>query len=369
MEEEEARRKEEEEEARRRAEEEEAAKQAQEAQKKREEEEKQIKQEPQTREDPDIELVTEEMLDDNVSIQEEGKSSSHTDEEELDKDEELEDEDEESRLESNGTLAEAGPQLDEKDEENQTQGQLDSEPVLPSDGVTPNALISPSQVLDKQSHSTTSTSSTAEQDRTQAPPLHKGRSQEKREQRRRRGLEHNQRETDRAASSSLSSPNDKEQTSPPKSKTQETSKLKERSESKELDQYTFVAWKVKEEKGGKKEAKSSPPPVSGPVRPSSLSLRPSDTVSERNGLGDNGGAVNLQRRGGAFKEKPEKWKGRRSEGEYPESTSTLPLHNREERRRKPLYVFCHCHILQSTFMLEAWWYSQFVFFFNKSQRN
>ncbi|XP_035032170.2 unconventional myosin-IXb isoform X2 [Hippoglossus stenolepis] len=340
MVEEEARRKEEEEEARR-AEEEETAKKAQEAQKKSEEEEKQMGREPQTREDPDIELVTEEMLDDNLSLQEEGKSNSHTDEEELDKDEELEDEDGESSLESNGTLAEAGPQLDEKeeDEENQTQGQLDSEPVLPSDGVTPNALISPSQVLDKQSHSTTSTSSNVEQDRIRAPPLHKGqssRSQEKREQRRRRGLEHNQRETDRAASSSLSSPTDKDKTSPPKSKSQDTSKLKERSDSKELDPYTFVAWKVKEEKGGKKEAKSSSPPASGPVRPSSLSLRPADTVSERNGLGDNGGAVNLQRRPGAIKEKPEKWKGRRSEGEYPESTSTLPLHNREERRRKPL---------------------------------
>ncbi|XP_060934387.1 si:zfos-588f8.1 [Limanda limanda] len=338
LEEEEARRKEEEEIARRRAEEEETAKKAQEAQKKREEEEKQMGREPQTREDPDIELVTEEMLDDNLSLQEEGKSSSHTDEEEQDKDEE----DEESSLDSNGTLAEAGPQLDEKEEdsENQTQGQLDSEPVLPSDGVTPNALISPSQVLDKQPHSTTSIPSNAEQDRTRAPPLHKGqssRSQEKREQRRRRGLEHNQRETDRAASSSLSSPTDKDQASPPKSKSQETSKLKERSDSKELDQYTFVAWKVKEEKGGKKEAKSSPPPpVSGPVRPTSLPLRPPDTVSERNGLGDNGGAVNLQRRPGAIKEKPEKWKERRSEGEYPESTSTLPSRNREERRRKPL---------------------------------
>nr|XP_019936611.1 PREDICTED: unconventional myosin-IXb isoform X1 [Paralichthys olivaceus] len=341
MEEEEARRKEEEE--KRRAEEEEAAKIAQEVQKKREEEEERLGKEPQTREDPDIELVMEEMLDDDLSVKEEGKSSSHTDEEELDKDEELEDEDEESSLESNGTLAEAGPQLDEKEEkeqdsENQTQGQLDSEPVLSSDEVTPSALISPSQMLDKHAHSTTSTTSNAEQDRVQPPPLHKGqssRSQEKREQRRRRGLEHNQRETDRAASSSFSS-TDKDQTSPPKSKSQETSKLKERSDSKELDQYTFVAWKVKEEKGGKKEAKSSPPPVSGPVRPSTLSLRPPDTVSERNGLGDSGGVVNLQRRTGAIKEKPEKWKGRRSGGEYSEGTSPPQPQNLEERRRKPL---------------------------------
>ncbi|GLD50149.1 unconventional myosin-IXb isoform X1, partial [Lates japonicus] len=127
----------------------------------------------------------------------------------------------------------------------------------------------------------------------------------------------------------------KDQTSPPKSKSQESSKLKERSDSKELDQYTFVAWKMKEDKGGKKEAKTSPPPpASGPVRPSTLSLQPADSAPERNGLGEGGGAVNLHRRPGAIKEKPEKWRGRRSDGEYSESNSPPPPHNREERRKK-----------------------------------
>ncbi|XP_040895558.1 unconventional myosin-IXb isoform X2 [Toxotes jaculatrix] len=348
--EEEARRKEEEEETRRRAEEEEAARKEQEEQKKREEEEeKRLAKEPQTRDDPDIELVTEEMLDDSLPIQEmeeergeedgEVKSVSHKEEEEQDKDEELEDEDEELNLEAYGTLAEAGPQLDEKEEEeeeedleNQTLEQSDSKPGLPSDGVTSKSRTptSPGQAASgKQAPSTTSTPSSAQHNRVRSAAINRG---QKREQRRRRGLEHNQRETDRAASSS--SATSKDQTSPPKGKSQETSKLKERSESKELDQYTFVAWKMKEDKGGKKEAKTSPPPASAPVRPSTLSLQPADTAPERNGLGEGGGAVSLHRRPGAIKEKPEKWRGRRSDGEYPENTSPPSTPNREERRKK-----------------------------------
>uniref|UniRef100_A0A673BIN0 Myosin IXB n=1 Tax=Sphaeramia orbicularis TaxID=375764 RepID=A0A673BIN0_9TELE len=162
-------------------------------------------------------------------------------------------------------------------------------------------------------------------------------SQEKREQRRRRGLEHNQRETERAASSSSSSSSSsspatgKDQTSPPR----ETPKLKERSDSKELDQYTFVAWKVKEDKGGKKDPKTSPP--AGPIRPSTLPLQPSDHI--RNGVGEGVGAVNLQRRPGAIKEKPERWRGRRSDGENYETSSPPPPPTRAEMRRKQLYVF------------------------------
>ncbi|XP_035509134.1 unconventional myosin-IXb isoform X3 [Morone saxatilis] len=343
MEEEKARRKAEEEEAKRRAEEEEAARKAQEAQMKREEAEKSPGSEPQTREDPDIELVTEETLDDNLPVgeteeeDEEVNTSSHTDEEQP-KDEEQEDG--ELDLETNGTLAEAGPQLDEKDEdedlENQTLEESDPNPVLPSDGVTSNALrpTSPGEGSDKQALDDTSTPSNAKEKRVRTPAIHKGpssRSQEKREQRRRRGLEHNQRETERASSSATS----KDETSPPKSKSQETSKLKERADSKELDQYTFVAWKMKEDKGGKKEAKTSPPSAS-PVRPSTLSLQPADPVPVGNGLGEGAGAVNLQRRPGGIKDKPEKWKGRRSDGDLSERTSSPPPHNREERKRKPL---------------------------------
>lgn len=321
--EEEARRKEEEMEAQVRAEEEEeAARKEEEAQKRREEaEENQLMNEPQTREHPDIELITEEMLDEDDN----NKSSSNTEEEEeeeeaRDKDEELEDE---LNLETNGTPAEAGPQLDDsEDKENQTLEQSDLKSGLSSDKADARALMStsPDQGSDTQGPRNNSTLSNDEQNRVRPTLVNKGqssRSQEKREQRRRRGLEHNQRETDRAASFSSVD------------KSQDAAKLKERSESKELDQYAFVTWKMKEDKGGKKEAKSSD---SAPVRPSTLSLTPVDSAAERNGHGESAGSVNLQRRPGAMKEKPEKWRGRRSDAENSENTSP-PTQNTEERRK------------------------------------
>jgi len=345
MEEEAARRKAEEDEARRRAEEEEAARKAQEAQSKTEELNR-LASEPQTREDPDIELVTEEMLDDILPVQEaeeergegdgEVNRSSYT-EEEQGKDEELEEEVEELDLEANGTLAEAGTQLDEK-EDNEDLGHSDSK--LPFGVDTSNALTPTSPGEAPSDAAAPSTEKTA-----RAPAISKGQSsriQEKREQRRRRGLEHNQRETERAASSSSTSASSMDQTSPPKSKSQEPSKLKERADSKELDQYTFVPWKMKEDEGGKKEAKPSPP-YAGPVRPSSLPLHTADHFPDRNGLGDGSGATQLQRRTGAIKEKPEKWKGRRSNGEYSESPP--PAHREERKKRQPLYVFCSGCIL------------------------
>lgn len=369
MEEEEIRRKAEEEEARRKAEEEEAARKAQEAeakaaaaaQKQKEEEEERRAKEPQTREDPDIELVAEEMLDDNLPAkteeergEEDGEvtASSHPEEEQgkdnEDDDDWLETEEEyaeplspTSDSETNGTLAGAGPQHEKEEEEdleNQTLGQSNAKPGLTTDGVASNALTttSPGQRVDKP---TTSTNSRADQKR--ARPAVKGqtsRSQEKREQRRRRGLEHNQRESERAASTtSSSSAISKDEKSPSKNKGQETAKLKERTDSKELDQYTFVAWKGKDDKGGKKEAKTSLPSA-GPVRPSTLSLQPANSVPERNGLSEGAAGVSLQRRAGAIKEKPEKWRGRKSDGDHSENTSPPPPHNREERRKKQLYV-------------------------------
>lgn len=349
-EEEERRRREEEEEARRIAEEkEERKRREEEARRKAEEEEeeaariaqeaeKRLVNEPQTREDPDIELVTEEMLDDNLPVQEteeergeEVNTSSHAEEEQA-RDEELQDG--ELDLEINGTTAEAGLQLDEKEDdedlENQTLEKSDSESVLPSYGVP----TSPGEGLDKNIYKPSS----VEQKRVRTPAINKGplsRSQEKREQRRRRGLEHNQRETERASSSAIS----KDEMPPPQNKSQETSRLKERVDSKELG-YTFVAWKMKEDKRMKKEPKTSPPSA-GPVRPSTLPLLPAEPVHERNGIGEGAGAVNLHRRPGAIKEKPEKWRGRRSDGEFPEGTSPPQPQNREERRKKqPLYVFC-----------------------------
>ncbi|XP_068447270.1 unconventional myosin-IXb isoform X3 [Clinocottus analis] len=337
MEEEAARRKaeEEEEEARKRAEEKEAASKAQEAQNKTEEMVQRLASEPQTREDPDIELVTEEMLDDILPVQEAEDKRGEEDGEvntipctegEQGKDEELDEDDKELDLETNGTLAEAGTQLDEK-EDNE-----DLELPFAADTSNPLTPRSPGEAP-------SNTSAPSNEKKVRAPAISRGqssRSQEKREQRRRRGLEHNQRETERAAFSSCTSASSKDQTSPPRSKSQESSKLKERADSKELDQYTFVAWKIKEDKGGKKEAKPSPPSAS-PVRPSSLALHSADHLPDKNGLGDGGGATNLHRRPGAIKEKPEKWKGRRSNnGEYSDGASPPPPHKEERKKRLPL---------------------------------
>ncbi len=119
------------------------------------------------------------------------------------------------------------------------------------------------------------------QSQNRAPSLSKlpaSRSQEKRELRRQRGLEHNQRESERAASAG------KDDTSI-KSKTLESpgkadGKLKERSDSKELDQYTFVAWKVDKTK---RDAKEVPPEL---VRPSTLPLDIPTSGPGRNGYTD-----------------------------------------------------------------------------------
>ncbi|XP_063321783.1 si:zfos-588f8.1 isoform X3 [Pelmatolapia mariae] len=341
-EEEEARRKAEEEQRRRMEEEEAARRRAEEAARKAKEQEQRLAEEPQTREDSDIELVTEEMLDKNLNAQgleeeEEGEdvNRSSNSEEEHGKEKELERE--AMHSEAYGNQAEAGPQLDEEEEEedleSQTLEESELKADLPSDRLISNALTptSPAEGEDKEA-STTSTPPNAEQKRPQTSTVSRGlstRSQEKREQRRQRGLEHSRRESERVASSSSTN---KDPTTTPKSKNQETSKLKERSDSKELDQYTFVAWKVKEDKGAKKEAKSSPPSA-GPVRPSSLPLAPTDSLSERNGLGENVGAVNLQRRSGAIKEKPEKWRGRRSNGELSENISPSPPQSREQTKK------------------------------------
>lgn len=371
-EEEERKRREEEEEALRRAEEEEKRrledeearrKAAEEAKKKAEEEEAIRKQleleqngesrEPETREDPDIELMTEEMLDNNLSVHkaEEGEEEEEEEggeDQEATADEEQarngEQEGEELDSEVNGTSAEAGPQLDEKDNDDEedsekpTLGEPESIAAF-DEAATPASTEEGTDILAGDA-----SSSTVPQKKTQKAAVNRGqlsRSQEKREQRRRRGLEHNQRETERASSSSITSSSSaagKDKDSSPKNKSPDASRLKERADSKELDQYTFVAWKVKEDKGPKKEAKTSPP-SNRPVRPSTLALQPVEPPAERNGTGEGGCATNLQRRSGAIKEKPEKWRTR----DTPEVTSPpqpLVPHGREEKRKKPtLYVF------------------------------
>ncbi|XP_054646752.1 unconventional myosin-IXb isoform X2 [Dunckerocampus dactyliophorus] len=321
--EEEERRRQEEEEMRRRVEEEEERRKAkEEARRRREEEEaakkaleseKQAAKEPQTREDPDIELVTEETLDDNLPGREPEEEDGEVTEEEQEEEWQAQEGEGErlplrSGVETNGTQAEAGPQLDEKEE--------DSKHELPSSSAL--APASSDAGLDKQS---TGPASHPQHKPTRAPARAQGsRSQEKREQRRRRGLEHNQRETERAASSSMVAA---DQSSPPK----EPAKQRERADSKELDQYTFVAWKMKEDKGGKKEVKSSPPSSAAAVRPTTLLLQPTDSLREKSAL--DGGAVSLQRRHGPIKEKPEKWKGKKSDGDH-----SPPPHSGEERRSK-----------------------------------
>uniref|UniRef100_A0A3B4FH16 Myosin IXB n=1 Tax=Pundamilia nyererei TaxID=303518 RepID=A0A3B4FH16_9CICH len=275
----------------------------------------------------------------------------HSAQEERGKEKELERE--AMHSEACGNQAEAGPQLDEEEEDLESQTLEESKADLPSDRLISSALTptSPAEGEDKEA-STTSTPPNAEQKRPQSSTVNRGlstRSQEKREQRRQRGLEHSRRESERVASSSSTN---KDPTTTPKSKNQEPSKLKERSDSKELDQYTFVNWKVKEDKGAKKEAKSSPPSA-GPVRPSSLPLAPADSLSERNGLSENVGAVNLQRRPGAIKEKPEKWRGRRSNGELSENISPSPPQSREQTKK--LYVsVCWLKLLYNS------WFSSFL---------
>uniref|UniRef100_A0AAR2KMG7 Myosin IXB n=1 Tax=Pygocentrus nattereri TaxID=42514 RepID=A0AAR2KMG7_PYGNA len=107
----------------------------------------------------------------------------------------------------------------------------------------------------------------SEQLKSKTPSLGRlstSRSQEKRELRRQRGLEHSQREIERAASINREEP-------PQKSPTGPESRQNERSNSRELDQYTFVAWK------GDKQKKELAP---APVRPTTLPL---DVPGSRNG--------------------------------------------------------------------------------------
>ncbi|KAM6962551.1 unconventional myosin-IXb [Aplochiton taeniatus] len=181
-----------------------------------------------------------------------------------------------------------------------------------------------------------------EQKKARAPPLQKGsasRSQEKREHRRQRGLEHSQRESERAASSSSSSSSSssasKEDPAPTKVKGQEAArtveKLKERADSKELDQYTFVAWKMRDDKGGKKDPKTPSPAPAGAVRPSSLPLAPLE--ADQNGHGEASGTANIQRyqRSGGM-EKPDKWR-RSGEGRPSQSGSPALPRSKEDKRK------------------------------------
>ncbi|XP_073792350.1 unconventional myosin-IXb isoform X35 [Danio rerio] len=200
------------------------------------------------------------------------------------------------------THAEAGPQPEVKEQEKQSE----------------NESITPPRDENTQSKPMTPETPTGQvQNRTPSiSKLPPSRSLEKRELRRQRGLEHNQRESERAASVgkeetslksvTLDSPgkadnklkersDSKTLDSPGKadnklkersdSKTLDSpgktdNKLKERSDSKELDQYTFVAWKGDK---NKKDPKDAPQEL---VRPTTLPLDIPSPGIRRNGCSD-----------------------------------------------------------------------------------
>uniref|UniRef100_A0A8C1KY75 Myosin IXB n=1 Tax=Cyprinus carpio TaxID=7962 RepID=A0A8C1KY75_CYPCA len=135
---------------------------------------------------------------------------------------------------------EAGPHPEVKEHQKQKENESSAHPGEEGTQAKPTSLEIPSG-----------------QSQNRAPPLSKlpvSRSQEKRELRRQRGLEHSQRESERAASAGKDNTSFKSKTLERPGK--EGGKLKERSDSKELDQYTFVAWKVD---NVKRDAKDVPP--------------------------------------------------------------------------------------------------------------
>ncbi|XP_015220976.2 unconventional myosin-IXb isoform X2 [Lepisosteus oculatus] len=161
------------------------------------------------------------------------------------------------------------------------------------------------------------------------PPHRTSSSQEKRELRRQRAMEHSQRELKRAASGS-SAADERPAPEPPKARGQEEpagAEGKERADSRELDQYTFVEWKVKEQPA-RKEGRGSP----GPARPSSLPL--DGPQPERNGHREPGSPTStLQRysKQAELRDKGEKWREKiRGEGGHQDTSSP------EDKRKNSL---------------------------------
>ncbi|KAJ7993176.1 hypothetical protein DPEC_G00269720 [Dallia pectoralis] len=150
------------------------------------------------------------------------------------------------------------------------------------------------------------------------------RSQEKREQRRQRGLEHSQRESERVASAATTKVVGKEAVG------RTECKLKERADSKELDHYTFVAWK---EDKSKKDPRTDPA-TQAPVRPTTLPVNPPEQLADRNGHEAlyPGNLIRYVDQD-AMKEKAEKWKGRKSGGQQPENSSSPEAHNKDRGKK------------------------------------
>lgn len=238
----------------------------------------------------------------------------------------------------NSTQAEAGPQLEEESQAVEEQEEAHSE----EEGTT-EAAASHSPERDKgaqaAAEASPSTDPQSGQKKLRPPTLHKvpaSRSQEKRELRRQRGLEHSQRESKRVASAVT-----KEEPAPKVIDQEAASRAEgkpkgrpERTDSKEMDQYTFVAWK-KEDKG-KKEAKAATTPA--PIRPSTLPLNPPEPMANRNGhevLGP--GNLTRYSQQDAMKEKAEKWKGKKTDGRQPEGTSPPDYHSKDRRKKHSPY--------------------------------
>ncbi|XP_045079449.1 unconventional myosin-IXb-like isoform X3 [Coregonus clupeaformis] len=286
-----------------------------------------VNEEPETQEEPEAQVAAESTLDesqqeDKVPVQDKEKQKEEAEDVEAastSPPEEVEMGDASAVSqpdEGNGTQAEAGPQLEEESQAVEEPEEAHSkEPD--EEGGTKEAAAPQSPEKDKGAQAA------AETHRSQV-----SRSQEKREQRRQWGLEHSQRESERVALAAT------KEEPVPKIKGQEAAsraegKPKERAErtdSKELDQYTFVAWK--------KEAKATSP-TPAPVRPSTLTLNPPEPMNDRNGHNEVLGPGNLIRysQQGTMKEKAEKWKGKKSDGQQPESTSPPEDHSKDRRKK------------------------------------
>ncbi|XP_061096852.1 si:zfos-588f8.1 isoform X2 [Conger conger] len=226
---------------------------------------------------------------------------------EQDKEEEREEAQEEVPVQTPDALAEEGaasPQPEEEEEEPEEEEEVEALPdaLQPAEEETgPVAEVeevrpASAPLAEEESSEVRLTQPALPQEkerrrRTPQPQMcASSRSQEKRELRRQRGLEHNQRESQRAASAGTEDPAAKGRAQP-------------RADSKELDQYTFIPWK-------KKETKSASP---GPTRPSSLPLAPTSRP-ERNGHGGPPSPSSVQRYTHAtMKEKADHWREKRTE--------------------------------------------------------
>uniref|UniRef100_A0A8C7D429 Myosin IXB n=1 Tax=Oncorhynchus kisutch TaxID=8019 RepID=A0A8C7D429_ONCKI len=238
---------------------------------------------------------------------------------------------------STSTQAEAGTQLEEKSQAVEEQEQAHSEEPEEEGTTEAAAPYSPERHKGAQAaaEATPSADPQSGQKKLRPPPLHKvtaSRSQEKRELRRQRGLEHSQRESKRVASAAT-----KEEPSPKVIDQEAASRAEEkpkgRTDSKEMDQYTFVAWK-KDDKG-KKEAKATTP---APIRPSTLPLNPPEPMANRNGhevLGP--GNLTRYSQQDAMKEKADKWKEGKIDLQQPESTSPPEAHSKDRIKKYSQY--------------------------------